>query len=156
MTKPDLAPVQPVLISEALIAAYRAAKYWVDLPSGRIILAVGETVQCTEQFPPHTRLAVITACNPFSQPRSASDNASRQAELIRAVEEVGLSWFPAAGTDPKGVWDPEPSVGIIGGSDDQLDGWMERFEQNAVVSVELSGLTALRLHPRGVVIPAST
>ena len=139
-----------VVISEDLIAAYEAADYWVDLPSGRAALNVGKPMPSAPELPEGTRLAIVTACNPFSRPLDASENAARQKALIEVVEAAGLAWFPAAGTDPSGAWEPEPSAGVIGASEEQLDDWMERFGQNAVVVGPGGGQAGLRFHPRAM------
>lgn len=54
-----------------------------------------------------SRLAVVTAFNPFSTLLSQVENEAHQVDLIAAVEAAGLAWFPAAGVDPTGEWEPE-------------------------------------------------
>lgn len=137
-----------VVIPAELLLAYEAASYWVDLPSGRVTLKIGEAFDAPHGVAPYSRLAVVTACNPFSRILSQVENEARQADLIEAVEAAGLAWFPAAGVDPTGEWEPEPSLGVIDPSDEQLDAWMERFGQNAVVVANAGEATRLLLHPR--------
>lgn len=137
-----------VVIPAELLLAYEAASYWVDLPSGRITLKIGEAFDPPHASEPYSRLAVVTAFNPFSRLLSPVENEARQADLIEAVEAAGLIWLPAAGVDPTGEWEPELSLGVIDPSDEQLDEWMERFGQNAVVVVDAERPVGLRLHPR--------
>ena len=137
-----------LLISADLICAYEAAHYWVDFPTGRIVLKIGQPFASVDGFAGRSRLAIVTACNPFSTVLGEDENAERQALLIEAVEAAALEWFHAAGVDPKEAWTPEPSLAILAPSDEQLDSWMEAFGQNAVVVAEAGGLAALRLHPR--------
>jgi hypothetical protein len=137
-----------LLIPADLIRAYEAANYWVDFPAGRIVLKIGQPFASIDGFDGRSRLAIVTACNPFSEFLGDAENAERQALLIEAVEAAGLEWFHAAGVDPEEEWTPEPSLAILDPSDEQLDSWMEAFGQNAVVVAEAGGLAALRLHPR--------
>ena len=136
------------LIPADLVRAYEAAHYWVDFPAGRIVLKIDQPFAGIDGFGGRSRLAIVTACNPFSEVLGDAENAERQAVLIEAVEAEGLRWFHAAGVDPGEAWTPEPSLAILDPSDEQLDNWMEAFGQNAVVVAEASGLAALRLHPR--------
>lgn len=136
-----------LLISADLIRAYEAADYWVDFPAGRIVLKIGQPFAGIDGFVGRSRLAIVTACNPFSEVLGDAENAERQALLIEAVEAAGLDWFHAAGVDPEEEWTPEPSLAILDPSDQQLDAWLEAFEQNAVVVAECGGLAVLRLHP---------
>jgi hypothetical protein len=139
-----------LLISADLISAYEAADYWVDFPAGRIILKIGQPCAGVDGFAGRSRLAIVTACNPFSEVLGDAENAERQALLIEAVEAAGLDWFHAAGVDPEEEWTPEPSLAILDPSDQQLDAWMEAFGQNAVVVAECGGRASLRLHPHYV------
>jgi hypothetical protein len=130
--------------------AYVAALYWVDLPTGRINLRIGQSFEPPRGIGSHTRLAVVTACNPFSELLGDAENNARQASLVEAVEAVALERFHAAGVDAQEKWAPEPSLAILDPSDQHLDGWMEASGQNAVVVAEAVGLAALRLHPRHI------
>jgi len=141
---------QPVelLIPTDLFRAYEAAHYWVDFPAGQIVLKIGQPVVGVDGFAGRIRLAIVTACNPFSEVLGDAENAARQAVLVEAVEAAGLKWFHAAGVDAQEKWAPEPSLAILDPSDERLDSWMEAFGQNAVVVADTGGLAALRLHPR--------
>ncbi len=137
-----------LVIPEALIRAYEDAHYWVDFPAGRIVLNIGQPLVGFDGFASRSRLAIVTACNPFSQVLGDTENDARQALLIEAVAAAGLELFPASGVDAQEKWKPEPSLAILDPSDEQLDSWMEAFGQNAVVVAAAGGLTVLRLHPR--------
>ena len=137
-----------LVISEALIRAYEDAHYWVDFPAGRIALNIGQPFMGFDGFAGQNRLAIVTACNPFSEVLGDAENDARQALLIEAVAAAGLEWFPASGVDAQEKWKPEPSLAILDPSDQQLDSWMEAFGQNAVVVADAGGLALLRLHPR--------
>jgi hypothetical protein len=137
-----------LLISADLICAYEAAHYWVDFPTGRIVLKIDQPFAGIDGFGGRSRLAIVTACNPFSEVLGDAENAERQALLIDAVEAAGLEWFHAAGVDAQEKWTPEPSLAILDPTDQQLDAWMEAFGQNAVVVADCGGRASLRLHPR--------
>jgi hypothetical protein len=147
-----MTPDKPLelLIPADLIRAYEAAHYWVDFPAGRIVLNIGQPFVGGDGFAGRSRLAIVTACNPFSEVLGDAENAERQALLIEAVEADGLRWFHAAGVDAEEKWTPEPSLAILDPSDEQLDSWMEAFGQNAVVVADCGGLAVLRLHPRHI------
>ena len=138
----------PITVTSAHIKAYEAALYWIDLPTGRITLRIGQSFEPPRGIESLARLAVVTACNPFSQVFGEAENTAKQATLVEAVEAAGLEWFHAAGVDVQEKWTPEPSLAILDPSDQQLDSWMETFGQNAVVVAESGGLALLRLHPR--------
>lgn len=137
-----------LVIAEGMIRAYEAALYWFDFPAGRVVLKIGQPFMGLDGFPGSSRLAIVTACNPFSEILGDAENDARQALLVEAVQAAGLEWFHAAGVDPEEEWTPEPSLAILEPSDQQLDSWMEAFGQNAVVVAEAGGLAMLRLHPR--------
>jgi hypothetical protein len=137
-----------VVIPAELLLAYEVVSYRVDLPLGRVTLKIGEAFDPPQGFEPYSRLAVVTAFNPFNRLLSQVENEARQADLIAAIEAAGLAWFPAAGVDPTGEWEPEPSLGVLDPSGEQLDDWMERFGQNAVVVADAGQASKLRFHPR--------
>jgi hypothetical protein len=72
----------PVTVTSALMEAYVAALYWVDLPTGRINLRTGQSFEPPRGIGSHTRLAVVTACNPFSEVLGDAENNARQASLV--------------------------------------------------------------------------
>lgn len=131
-------------ISPELLAAYASTNYKVDLPSVQITLKVGEGFQPPDGFT-GVRLAVVTAANPFSRRLSDAENAERHVDLVQSVEALGLSWFPAEGVDPTGQWPPEVSLAVVDATDAQLDDWMGRFGQNAVVVADVGRAVGLRL-----------
>lgn len=93
------------------------------------------------------RVAVITACNPFSERLSAHENAARHRVLEQAVRQSGRRYLPASGRDPVGMWPAEASLAVVDATDEELDEWMLQFAQNALVTLERGGLVELREHP---------
>jgi N-formylglutamate deformylase len=139
----------PIAIGDELLAAYRATLYNVATPAGCMTLRVGQVPPKAfwAAVAPHRRVAVVSACNPFSLPTPAPENERQQARLVAALEEAGRSWCTALGRDPSGVWPVEQSVAVFDASDEQLDAWMLAFGQNAVVVANAAGPLELRLHP---------
>lgn len=137
-----------VLIPTELIAAYTATDFRFAVSDTEVVVKIGQRLDAPAVFQRNSRIAVVTAYNPFSRETEDRVNETRQRELIAAVETESLEWQPAVGADPDNVWPPEPSLAVFGASDSHLDQWMERFEQNAVVVVTSTSPAALRLHPR--------
>lgn len=52
---------------------------------------------------------VVTAWNPYSQPRPDAENARDQNRLVEELDQRGLVHFPGHGADPTGQWPPEDS-----------------------------------------------
>ena len=148
-------PRERVLIAIELVAAYIATDFHVSFPLGEVILSIGHIPlsighipRASPTFDQHQRIAIVTAYNPFSRDTEDRINQERQKELIAAIEGAGLRWAPAAGIDASGAWPPEPSLAVFDATDAQLDQWMVRFEQNAVVRATLDAPAELRFHPR--------
>jgi N-formylglutamate deformylase len=139
----------PIAIGDELLAAYRATLYDVETAAGWMTLRVGQVPPKAfwAAVAPHRRVAVVSACNPFSVATPAPENERQQARLVAVLEESGRSWCPALGRDPSGVWQAEQSVAVFDASDVQLDAWMLAFGQNAVVVANAAGPLELRLHP---------
>jgi len=58
--------------------------------------------------------AVVTAWNPFSEPRPIAEKQTAQARLIADIEQLALRNQPGHGADPTGAWPPEPSRLVLG------------------------------------------
>lgn len=137
-----------LVISNSLVAAFEQTNFFVSTARGDVPLRIGQLFDGLTELDCRYRLAVVTAYNPFSQETSDHVNRERQLSLISSVEGTGLRWLPASGVDPTGEWPPEPSLAVIDPTIEQLDGWMEGFDQNAVVVVELGKPAVLRFHPK--------
>lgn len=90
---------------------------------------------------------IVTACNPFSQRLSTSHNEALMAGLEIALAKLGLRWLPAEGRDPDGEWPAEPSVFLLGPTEQQIDGLMVALEQYTVVRVRADSPPTLVFHP---------
>lgn len=140
---------EPIVIPAVLRAAYEATNYDVETVDGTETLRVGQPVpeRLLALHPGWTRLAVITAYNPFSRKLWDADNAARHQRLLRTVTAAVHAALPAVGLGDSDDWAPEISLAILDPSDDELDDWMVEFGQNAIVVAERSGTVALRFHP---------
>jgi hypothetical protein len=76
--------------------------------------------------------AFITAWNPGSLPRSAEENSSAQAELVRTLSELGLLVWPGEGKADAGGW-REESLCVLGLEAPSAVALGRRFGQLAVV-----------------------
>lgn len=77
--------------------------------------------------------AFITACNPFSQVVSESENAQRHAALRSEITQRGLMSIEGVGQHPVNQWPGEPSFLIFGLSLEAARTWGVRLAQNAIV-----------------------
>ncbi|MFJ6833828.1 DUF3293 domain-containing protein [Streptomyces sp. NPDC091209] len=78
-----------------------------------------------------TALHVITAWNPFGRTASAEYNARAHGLLLDELARQGLTWWPAAGGDARGMH-VEESVAVAGMSDDAAHELGRRFGQDAI------------------------
>ncbi|ANB16682.1 DUF3293 domain-containing protein [Dokdonella koreensis] len=141
------APAAVAASARRLLALYRAAHYAVRLPGGRRIALVLDAK-------PHPTLeawlcgadcAVLTACNPYSQPLPAAENRRRQRGLLAELREAGARVLPAAG---HGDGWREPSLLAAGVPLGLVDALAVRHEQNAIIVADADRRLRLRLYRR--------
>lgn len=77
--------------------------------------------------------AFLTAWNPYSKSRSATDNEGAQRCLLKDIGELKLRAIPGIGLDPSGEWEGEPSCLVLGMSHAVARDIGNRFKQNAIV-----------------------
>ena len=138
MTRPE--------ISAELVAAYRATEYRVRPAAGfgtspdcAFILRIDRySAPLSQLFSAsgHRCAAFITACNPFSLPRSSEANHAACARLRDALirhiphpEEI----IEGEGGDPSGIWPGEESFLVLGLNLETSRALGRKFEQNAIV-----------------------
>jgi len=134
-------------IAPELVAAYRAARYEVaagfDLaistPSAALAAwHTGHGVSCS---------ALITACNPASQPHSQQQNQNATRKLETALLRRKLAFSPTLALDSEGNWPAEPGFLIAGLAREAAMALGRRFGQNAIVwagADAVPGLVLLR------------
>nr|WP_156000737.1 DUF3293 domain-containing protein [Thioalkalivibrio sp. ALJT] len=143
-------PQPPPRRTPALEQAYRAADYELTTATGRHLFHVDQPAPAVAAWMRHHglhRLVILTACNPGSQPMSATANAHRQRQLEAAVRDRGLAAWPACNRDPQGHWPDEPGLAIAELPDALLATWLTDFGQNAALMLEPPAAPRLVWHP---------
>lgn len=120
----------------ALDAAYRQTLYEVFSDKGVIQLRVDVKSppldQLLQQYQ-QTTWALITACNPYSQPLSALENRNRNRTLAADLEKLGLPLLKALGRDETDQWPAEESLFIVGLNRVDAVYMGQKFSQNALL-----------------------
>lgn len=133
-------------MDEALLKAYRQARYRVHLPTGT------ETLTIDAASRPLARLlkcrnargaAIITACNPASRLQTAAVNRAASARLDVRLAQAGHHRIPTTAVDPAGQWPDEPGVLVVGISRHVARAVAREFGQNALVWVDAGGVPCL-------------
>jgi hypothetical protein len=78
---------------------------------------------------------VITAFNPFSEPRSLEENQAANRELERILVQAGKTHRPAVNRAPGGGWE-EPGFLVEGLTREEARELGRRFRQHAVFEME--------------------
>jgi hypothetical protein len=132
-------------VTPELRSAYLKTAYVVRAPSGVHALRIGETHPAfdAEVHAAGARAwAVVTAWNPASQRRPHVENERAQAELLRAVAELGVSAWTAEGRADAGGW-REESLCVLGLDAPEAIGLGRRFGQLAIVVGRHAGAAEL-------------
>lgn len=122
-------------ISEELLAAYSRTDYHVFADAAFVLNISKFSMQLESLY----RVvgvrssAIITAYNPYSEPRSSENNEQAQQQLCELIKQMGYKWIEGEGKDPSGQWPAEPHVLILGCKLVEIKTLGETFEQNAIV-----------------------
>jgi Protein of unknown function (DUF3293) len=128
-----------------LDAAYRATTYFVDGPSARFALRVGQASAEADSLAAAHRVntwAYITAYNPGSAALPKEQNEKRQQELEQAVAKAGYAFCRGEGRGD-GDWPAEPSLLVFGVSETDAAVLARGFGQAAALFGEQGGLVRL-------------
>jgi len=138
-------------ITPELIAAYKSTDFEVQTPEAGIVLKADQTNPDFDKFLQSRGVAtsvIITAWNPWSEPRSHGENEESQRIMEDQMRNAGFILLPAAGVDPTGDWEPEQSCCALGMTGEEGILWGARFQQNAVITHEKGKPSKLCLcHP---------
>lgn len=131
---------------DALEAAYRASLYVVH--SGNIRIETRIDHACAALAAAMQRCSVqcaalVSACNPDSEPLPAERNLQRQRALEDELNDHDYAFLPAIGQSRDGHWQ-EPSVLILGISEDDACALGRRWGQRAIVVYDRTGRGRLR------------
>lgn len=139
------------LLTRALLdTAYRESRYTVSVDDAEeIALYIGRVDaqadrRLAQDCGVHERWAIVTACNPGSEPLPPAENAQRMDALQEQIEKAKLRHFPAAGADLAGDWPAEASVLLCDPPEDFAAQLAARFGQFALVEGALGEAPRLR------------
>jgi len=79
--------------------------------------------------------AFITAANPFGESQDEWENKLAMIALAQVLDGK-YPCYSGEGRDPKGGWNPEPSVLVIGIARADAEDLGRRYDQNAIVFIE--------------------
>lgn len=123
--------------------AYARTEYRVQLsPAPDLVLQVDryrpdDDLRLQRECGIRTHWAVITPCNPHSQPLDDAANARRLDELAGLLPSRGLEWCPSLNRDPQGQWPDEPGFLLCDPPPGVVEDLARRFSQNAIVTGRL-------------------
>ena len=124
-----------------LESAYLATDYRVDDgPCRPFVIRIGEPSPEAERMlvlRGQSEWALVTACNPKSEPLSPAENTRRMAELEAICLYHGWMHCAGAGVGRDGAWPPEPSYFIVGPTEAEAVEVGRHFGQNAIVAGRL-------------------
>lgn len=85
----------------------------------------------------------ITAYNPFSKILTKKENEKRLNNLVDEIKSLGLTFFYGDGIGFDSSWEPEKSLLVLDVKANLIDYLLDKYQQNAIVIVDKSGLPAL-------------
>jgi hypothetical protein len=128
-------------------AAYRQTTYWVETPGFAARLRVGVASSdfdaCLLPLGV-TAWAIITACNPRSEPHPPVENRRKQQQLADRIWQAGYVAWPALGVGDSGEWYPETSLCVLRISPENACDIARGFDQHAIVIGKVGAATELR------------
>lgn len=135
-------------ISQNLINIYRTAVYRVAAPEGVISFYIDKPSPELQGL--HRELQVrssafITAYHPYSVPVTDDENEKAQQDLLNEITARGFKWLEGAGEDAQGEWPAEPSILVLGISQEEATSLASRFRQNGYVFCGSDGVPRLVL-----------
>ncbi|MCL2523391.1 MAG: DUF3293 domain-containing protein [Betaproteobacteria bacterium] len=129
-----------------LEAAYRATTYRVFLPDGPLDLRLDRADECLRRWLAATGcrcFAILTACNPGSQPLGNEANAERQAQLECKLLATDYEPFAGENIADDGVWPVEESCFVPNLKPATARALAADFGQSAIVCGESDGVPRL-------------
>ncbi|HVW02455.1 MAG TPA: DUF3293 domain-containing protein [Planctomycetaceae bacterium] len=124
------------MMQPELDAVYRQTSYWVETPEFAAKLRIGEQAPefdaCLRPLGV-TEWAIITACNPQSDPHPPKENRRRLRLLAARLLEAGYVTGHALGVGDAGDWYPEPSFCVLRIAAEIAAEIAREFQQHAIV-----------------------
>lgn len=132
--------------SSALLQAYLAAVYRVELPDGDCRLRIGVLFDPGKTLGPvDTPWALVSACNPRSQPAPRMVNEAAHSQMRAQIDSEGLRSFPAHNSDARGQH-AEPGLLLLGIEPARADRLARTFGQNAILAGRIGAPVRLRCY----------
>lgn len=135
-------------VPDELVEAYKRTQYLVHTQHGTVALRIG---QPSKELAEIIRFAgaaggtFITAENPFSQSLSAAENEARQKSLGEDLASLGAVVIGGSGRGEDPAWPAEASYVAIGISHAQARELGIKYQQNAIVWIDVTGTAELLL-----------
>lgn len=129
-----------------LEALYGATTYRVFLPGGHCDLRIGQPSAPLRDWLKQagaSSFAIISACNPGSQPLDAASNAERQSRLECALLEGNYEPYAGENVADDAAWPLEESCFVADIEAEDAHALAEDFGQNAMVYGGADGLPKL-------------
>lgn len=131
--------------TDAMMASFRAAVYWVFDGDQRITLRIDQANPAMAALLARRgvdRGGLVTGWNPFAQSLTRAENDAANARLRARIEARGLAWLPADGGAENGSWS-EPGFLVLGADDAVMEALSREFRQAAWVRIDRAGLPTL-------------
>lgn len=132
-------------IPRSTIEAYLATEYRV-LGEQPFVLRIGqpsEQLRAVYLKRGVESAAMLTAWNPYSEPRSAAENEAAHYRLVVELDRLGLTHQRAQGADATGEWPPEDSRFVLGLDFATAASLGMKFAQNGIVWVGADAIPKL-------------
>ena len=117
-------------------AVYLQADYVVLEGQNKIVIRISEPSAELDELLKQNEAkswAFMTAYNPFSKLLSEEENAARQADLQRLLQERNFRFLNGYGESPNGDWNAEPSVFVFEIDRQTAVEIGRQFDQHAIV-----------------------
>jgi hypothetical protein len=131
-----------------LFAAYMSTQYRTFTLNGDIMVRIGEPSSAMRrliQSAGADGAAFLTAENPFSEKLCEAENQVRQTSLREDLMFLGAIILDGAGQGDDPTWPAETSYTAIGITLDEARGLGTKYQQNAIVWIDVNGVPELLL-----------
>jgi hypothetical protein len=121
-------------MDDKLKATYHNSIYEVWLPDGLVSINLGDRNPRLDSLCDGDCIwSLITAYNPYSAPRSTTQNMVKQLDLIQDVVKQSIPYYYGMGSSKDRTWS-EASLLLYNLSHLQATALGEKYEQNAIVA----------------------
>lgn len=134
-------------ISKTLINAYYTAHYRVKGPPAFTLRIRKKSPELAKLYETYqvTSAMYITAYNPYGKKTDRNTNMRNHKRLLGELTRQGLTCMEGVGGDPSGHWVAEPSLLVLGVTQDFAREKAVEYHQNAVVWADSDAVPELIL-----------